>query len=161
MYHSDFCVFLWNQGIHGIAFMVSLANKEDLTSISFDEKKLQNHLYHCYKQGRLVIAFPSSKENVKRNTAKLISFELFCSCQMPCAKQNARSVELQTTDSRMWQLYGMVLSKMTKSQVLQRTMQWLCNACQQLRKKIISFFNRKRCQLFNNAFLDSLVMVIA
>ena len=66
-------------GVNAIAFMVSLVNKEDLASISFDEKKLRDHLYDCYKQGRL-IPLPSAKENVKRNTAKSISFELFCSC---------------------------------------------------------------------------------
>ena len=54
-------------GVYAIAFMVSLVNKEDLASISFDEKNISK----CK---------PSAKENVKRNTAKLISFELFCSC---------------------------------------------------------------------------------
>ena len=75
-------------GVYAIAFVVSLVNKKDLTSVSFDEKKLRDHLYDCCKQGRL-IPFPSAKENVKRNTAKWIYFELFCSCRMPWAKQNA------------------------------------------------------------------------
>ena len=66
-------------GVNAIAFMVSLVNKEDLASISIDEKTLWDHLYDSFKQGRL-IPFPSVKENVKRNTAKPISFELFCSC---------------------------------------------------------------------------------
>ena len=75
-------------GVYAIAFMVSLINKEDLTSITFDEKKSRDHFYDCYKQGRL-IPFPSAKENVKRNTAKSISFQLFCSCRMSWTKQNA------------------------------------------------------------------------
>ena len=74
-------------GVYAIPFMVFLVNNEDITSISFDEKKLRDHLYDCYKQGRL-IPFPSGKENVKRNTATSISFKLFCSCQMLWAKQN-------------------------------------------------------------------------
>ena len=49
--------------------MVSFVNKEDLTSLSFDEKRL--------------IPFPSAKENVKRNTAKSISFELFVVAECP------------------------------------------------------------------------------
>ena len=69
-------------GVYAIAFMASLVNKEDLTSISFDEKNLRDPLYDCYKQGRL-IPFPSAEENGKRNTAKSISVELFCSCRMP------------------------------------------------------------------------------
>ena len=36
-------------GVYAITFMVSLANKEDLTSISFDEKKMRDHLHDCYK----------------------------------------------------------------------------------------------------------------
>ena len=81
-------------GVYAIAFMVSFVNKEDLASISFDEKELGDHLYDCYKQGRL-IPFLSAKKNVRRNTVKSISFELFCSCRIPWAKQNARSVERQ------------------------------------------------------------------
>ena len=38
---------------------------------SFDEKKLRDHLYDRYKQGKL-IPFQRTKENVKMNTAKLI-----------------------------------------------------------------------------------------
>ena len=58
-------------GVYAIVFMVPLVYKEDLTSIPFDEKQLQDHLYDCYKQGRL-IPFPSAKKNVKRNTPKSI-----------------------------------------------------------------------------------------
>ena len=56
-------------GIYVIAFMVSLVSKKDLTSISFDEERLRDHLYDCYKTGRFM-PFPSAKENVKSNTAK-------------------------------------------------------------------------------------------
>ena len=66
-------------GVYAMASMVSFVNKKDLASISFDEKKLGDHLYDCCKQGRLM-PFPSAKQNVRRNTAKLISVELFCSC---------------------------------------------------------------------------------
>ena len=37
-------------GVYANAFMVSLVNKKDLTSISFNEKKLQDHLYDCWKK---------------------------------------------------------------------------------------------------------------
>ena len=73
-------------GVYAMAFMVSFVNKEDLASTSFDEKKLGDHLYDCYKQRRL-IPFPSAKKNVTRNTAKSNSIELFCSCRMPRAKK--------------------------------------------------------------------------
>ena len=76
-------------GVYAIAFMVFLNNKEDLTSISFDEKNLQEYLYDCYKKGRLT-PFPRPKENKERNTSKSISLELFCSYRMCWAKQNAR-----------------------------------------------------------------------
>ena len=116
------------------AFMVSLVNKEDLTSIYFDEKKLRDHLYDYYKQGRL-IPFPSAKENVKRNTAKSISFELFCSCRMPWAKQNARSVELQMAECDSCMEWFHQKCQRIPDQVFQRTMEWICNTCQQLHKR--------------------------
>ena len=109
-------------GFYAIASMVSLVNKEDLTSISFDEKKLWDHLYDCYKQGRL-IPFPSAKENVKRNTAKSISFELFCSCRMPWAKQNARSVELQMAECDSCMEWFHRKCQRIPDQVFQRTME--------------------------------------
>ena len=72
----------FDYGVYAMAFMVSFVNKEDLASISFDEKKLGDHLYDCYKQGRL-IPFPSAKKNVRRNTAKSISIELFLVPECP------------------------------------------------------------------------------
>ena len=121
-------------GAYAIAFMVSLINKKDLTSISFDEKKLRDHLYGCYKQGRL-IPFPSAQENVKSNTAISISFELFCSGRMPWAKQNAQSVELQMAECDSCMEWFHRKCQRITNQVFHRTMEWLCNACQQLRKR--------------------------
>ena len=83
---------------YAIGFMVFLVNKKDLTSKSFDEKKLQVYLYDCYKKGRLM-PFLSAKKNLKSNTLKYISFELFCIWQMSWAKQNRRSVELKMAET--------------------------------------------------------------
>ena len=78
--------------------MVFLANKKELTTISSDEKKLKVDLYDCYKKRRPML-FLSAKKNVKSNTLKSISFELFCSCQMFWAEQNINSVELKMAEA--------------------------------------------------------------
>ena len=118
-------------GVYAITFMVSFVIKKDLTSISFDGKLLWDHLYDCYKQWRL-IPFPSAKEHVKRNTAKSISFELICSWWMPWAKQNAWSVELQMTECDSSMEWFHQKHQRIPDQVFLGTLEWLCNACQQL-----------------------------
>ena len=117
-------------GVYAMAFKLSFVNKEDLANISFDEKKLGDHSYDCYKKERLIPS-PSAKKNVRRNTAKLISTELFCSSRMPRAKQNARSVELQMTECDNCMEWFHRKCQRIPDQVFQRT----CNACQQLLKR--------------------------
>ena len=111
-----------------VAFMLSYSWCPSFTSIYFDEKQLQDHLYDCYKQGRL-IPFPSAKKNVRRNTAKSISFELFCSCRMPWAKQNARSVELQMAECDSCMEWFHRKCQRIPDKVFLRIMEWLCKAC--------------------------------
>ena len=119
-----------------VAFMLShlsyrLSTRKILQVYLLMKIVLWDHLYDCYKQGRL-ITFPSAKENVKRNTAKSISFELICSWWMSWAKQNTWSVELQMTECDSCMEWFHQKYQQIPDQVFQETLERLCNACQQL-----------------------------
>lgn len=71
-------------GIFSIAYASAILNGRNPSIITFDRSKFRSHLQECYVKSCLT-DFPEapSKNQVKFNVHKTISFDIFCTCRMP------------------------------------------------------------------------------
>ena len=69
-------------GVFAIAFLTSLAFGTDPRTVSFDHKKIREHLKQCLRE-RFITSFPTSGiRGSGRQRVPLISVDLYCSCRL-------------------------------------------------------------------------------
>ena len=69
-------------GIFAIAFIEHLLRtKKYPTEVNFDIKHLRNHLLKCFKDN-IILPFPLSEKRTRKNHAKELELEIYCSCRM-------------------------------------------------------------------------------
>ena len=78
-------------GLFAIAFAYELANGNDPLEVSFDQRKMHQHLVHCLEKGRLEAFQLNTARFNKRQTYDI---DLLCYCSMPECWDNILQCEL-------------------------------------------------------------------
>ena len=83
-------------GLYAIYFVYTILSNGSFTN-NILENKMRSHLLDCFTKGKF-IGFPMDECLSKRNTEKIISLELFCSCRMPWFMGDSKKYNMQMVE---------------------------------------------------------------
>ena len=73
-------------GLFAIAFAVDLCLGLDLSTVSYEQSAMCQHLCKCFNEG-LFQSFPRTEQRIQRCKGTNVSFPIYCSCRLPDNKK--------------------------------------------------------------------------